>query len=99
PGSPDPFFYAQLQFASGILAFTFAGNALVKFRGTSDRLALILTCGFVFVGITLTTSSAVSLRLLEADRDASLRDPMTWVVSRTLLAVLLVAALAVESYV
>lgn len=93
---PDPLIYAQLQFASGILAFTFAGNALVKFRGTSDRLALILTCGFVFVGIALTSSSAVSLRLLESDHEASLRDPMTWVVSRTLLAVLLVAALVVE---
>jgi diguanylate cyclase (GGDEF)-like protein len=96
PLAPDPLIYAQLQFASGILAFTFAGNALVKFRGTSDRLALILTCGFVFVGITLTSSSIVSLRLLETDHDASLRDPMTWVVSRTLLAVLLVAALVVE---
>jgi len=96
PASPDPLFYAQLQFASGILAFTFAGNALVKFKGTSDRLALILTCGFIFVGITLTTSSAVSLRLWESDHSTSLRDPMTWVVSRTLLAVLLVAALVVE---
>ncbi len=93
---PDPLIYAQLQFASGILAFTFAGNALVKFRGAGDRLALILTCGFVFVGIALTSSSAVSFRLLESDHDASLRDPMTWVVSRTLLAVLLVAALIVE---
>jgi diguanylate cyclase (GGDEF)-like protein len=99
PASPDPLFYAQLQFASGILAFTFAGNALVKFKGMSDRLALILTCGFVFVGIALTSSSAVSLRLWESDHSASLRDPMTWVVSRTLLAVLLVAALAVEWYV
>ena len=96
PMTPDPLIYAQLQFASGILAFTFAGNALVKFRGSGDRLALILTCGFVFVGIALTSSSAVSLRLLESNRDASLRDPMTWVVSRTLLAVLLVAALIVE---
>ena len=99
PGSPDPFFYAQLQFASGILAFTFAGNALVKFKGTSDRLALILTCGFVLVGIALTSSSAVSLRLWETDHATSLRDPMTWVVTRTLLAVLLVAALVVEWHV
>jgi len=96
PMAPDPLLYAQIQFASGILAITIAGNALVKFRGTSDRLALILTCGFVFVGIALTSSSAVSLRLWETDHDASLRDPMSWVVSRTLLAVLLVAALIVE---
>jgi len=99
PATPDPLFFSQLQFASGILAFTFAGNALVKFRGTSDRLALILTCGFIFVGIALTSSSVVSLRLWEADPNANLRDPMTWVVSRTLLAVLLVAALAVEWYI
>lgn len=99
PLSPDPSLYAQLQFASGILAFTFAGNALVKFKGTSDRLALILTCGFVLVGIALTSSSAVSLRLWETDHSASLRDPMTWVVTRTLLAVLLVAALVVEWHV
>ena len=99
PAGPDALLFAQMQFASGILAFTFAGNALVKFRGTGDRLALILTCGFVFVAIALTSSSVVSLRLWEADHNANLRDPMTWVVSRTLLAVLLVAALAVEWYV
>jgi diguanylate cyclase (GGDEF)-like protein len=99
PLPSDPLLYEQMQFASGILAFTFAGNALVKFKGTSDRLALILTCGFIFVGITLTTSSAVSLRLWESDHGTSLRDPMTWVVSRTLLAVLLVAALVVEWHV
>ena len=96
PMAQDPLLYAQVQFASGILAVTIAGNALVKFRGTSDRLALILTCGFVFVGIALTSSSMVSLRLLETDHNASLRDPMSWVVSRTLLAVLLIVALVVE---
>jgi len=92
----DPLLYAQFQITSGVLAFAFAGAALVRFRGTLDRLPLILSCGFVLVGITLTTSSAVSLRLWEVDHSASLRDPITWVVSRTLLAVLLVAALLVE---
>ena len=94
--TPDPLLYAQLQITSGVLAFAFAGAALVRFRGTLDRLPLILSCGFVIVGIALTTSSAVSLRLWEADRNTSLRDPLTWVASRTLLAVLLVAALLVE---
>jgi diguanylate cyclase (GGDEF)-like protein len=94
--SPDPLLYAELQLTSGILAFAFAGAALVRFRGTLDRLPLILSCGFVIVGITLATSSVVSLRLWEADHNSSLRDPITWVVTRTLLAVLLVAALVVE---
>src|ERR1019366_3182881 len=44
--------------------------------------------------ITLVSSSFVSLRI--ADTDVSLRDPMTWVIGRTFLAVLLVSALAVE---
>jgi diguanylate cyclase (GGDEF)-like protein len=96
PAAPDALLYEQLQITSGVLAFAFAGAALVRFRGTLDRLPLILSCGFVIVGITLTTSSAVSLRLWEADHNASPRDPITWVVSRTLLAVLLVAALVVE---
>ena len=93
---PDPLLYGQLQITSGVLAFAFAGAALVRFRGTLDRLPLILSCGFVLVGITLTSSSAVSMRLWEADHNASLRDPISWVVSHTLLAVLLVAALVVE---
>jgi diguanylate cyclase (GGDEF)-like protein len=96
PSAPDPLLYQQLQITSGILAFAFAGAALVRFRGTLDRLPLILACGFVLVGIALTTSSAVFIRLWEANPNTSLRDPLTWVVSRTLLAVLLVAALVVE---
>src|ERR1019366_909759 len=44
--------------------------------------------------ITLVSSSLVSTRI--ADTDVSLRDPITWVIGRTFLAVLLVAGLAVE---
>jgi len=96
PSAPDPLLYQQLQITSGILALSFAGAALVRFRGTLDRLPLILACGFVLVGISLTTSSAVFIRLWESNPNTSLRDPITWVVSRTLLAVLLVTALVVE---
>jgi len=56
---PDPSPYAQLQLSSGILAFTFAAIALVRFRGTRDRLPLILACGFVIVGFALASSSPV----------------------------------------
>jgi diguanylate cyclase (GGDEF)-like protein len=93
---PDPLRYAQLQFTSGILALTFAATALVRFRGTRDRLPLMLAGGFLIVGVTLASSSLVVLRLSDGDSGAGLRDPMSWVMSRTLLALLFVAALVVE---
>lgn len=96
PTVPDPMLYGQLQFTSGILALTFAATALVRFRGTRDRLPLMLASGFLIVGATLASSSLVLLRLSESDSSVSLRDPMSWVMSRTLLALLFVAAFMVE---
>ena len=96
PTSPDPLFFGQLQFTSGIVAITFAGTALVRFRGTRDRLPLMLAVGFVIVGVTLASSSLGLPTLSPSDSAASLRDPMTWVIGRTLLAILLVSALLEE---
>lgn len=93
---PDPSLYAELQLTSGILAITFAAIALVRFRGTRDRLPLIFACGFVIVGFSLASSSLVFIHPSPAGYDISLRDPLAWVISRTLLAVLLVAGLVVE---
>lgn len=96
--SPDPLLFGQLQFTSGIVAIIFAGAAFVRFRGTHDRLPLILAAGFVIVGITL-ASSSLSLRTLSLlNSTADLRDPMTWVIGRTLLAILLVSALLVQKW-
>jgi len=94
-GSPairEPLLFSQLQFTSGIVALAFAGAAFIRFRGTRDRLALILAMGFILVGVTL-ASSSFGLASLST---AGLRDPMTWVIGRTLLAILLVAALLVQ---
>ena len=90
----DPFLYEQLQITSGILALIIGASALVKFRGTHERLPLVLASGFAIVGVTLVSSSLVSSHIV--DFDPSLSDPMTWVIGRTFLAVLLVAALVVE---
>ena len=88
----NPVLYAQLQFASGLLTIILAVAVLVRYLGTRGRLPLILACGFVIVGITLVGSSLFSILVSEFD----LRDPMTWVIGRTLLALLLIAALIVE---
>ena len=90
----DPLLFGQFQITSGLLALIIGVSALVRFRGTRERLPLILACGFAIVGITLVSSSLISPRI--ADTDVSLRDPMMWVIGRTFLAVLLVAALVVE---
>jgi diguanylate cyclase (GGDEF)-like protein len=96
PKSPDPLLFGQLQFTSGIIAVTFAGAAFVRFRGTRDRLPLILAAGFLIVGVTLASSSLGFRGLPPSVSTVSLRDPMTWVIGRTLLAILLVSALLVE---
>lgn len=96
PAWRNPLLYNQLQFASGILALTFAAAELVRFRATGDRLPLILASGFVVVGVALAVPSVVVLRSSASDHNALLRDPVTWVISRTLLALVLVAALVVE---
>jgi len=96
PSSPDPQLFGQLQFTSGIVAITFAGASFVRFRGTRDRLPLILAAGFVIVGVTLASSSLSLPTLSPFDSTASLRDPMTWVIGRTLLAILLASALLVQ---
>jgi diguanylate cyclase (GGDEF)-like protein len=94
PASHDPVLFGLLQITSGLLAIVVAASALVRFRGTRDRLPLVLACGFVIVGIALISSSLISFR--SSEFDVNLRDPMTWVIGRTLLASLLVAALVVE---
>ena len=47
----DPLFDTYLQMAGGLVAFTFAANALVRFRGTHDRVCLILAFGFVLAAL------------------------------------------------
>ena len=92
----DVWLYGEVEITTGFLALTFAALALVRFRGTSDRLPLILCCGFVIIGITLISSSFVTFHALTPDPNAALRDPMTWVFGCTVVALLMVVALAVE---
>ena len=92
----DAWLYGEVEITTGFLALTFAAIALVRFRGTSDRLPLVLSCGFVIIGITLISSSFVTFHSPAPDPNAPGRDPMTWVVACTVVAVLMVAALYVE---
>jgi diguanylate cyclase (GGDEF)-like protein len=87
--------FSYLQTVGSLLSFTYAANALVRFRGTHDRLTLMLALGFVLAGIIETLAVFSFYGQLSVGPDAS-RVPMAWMVGRTLLAVLLLAALVVE---
>ena len=95
-GSPQAYLY--LEVGGTLISFCYAANALVRFRGTHDRTALILAFGFVLSGIIETVGYFGLNDTLATGAVALSRVPMGWMVSRTLLAVLLLAALAVERF-
>jgi diguanylate cyclase (GGDEF)-like protein len=96
-GSPDAYLY--LEVGGTLVSFCYAANALVRFRGTHDRTALILAFGFVLSGIIETVGYFSLGDVLQGGPAALARIPMGWMVGRTVLAVLLLSAVAVERYI
>jgi diguanylate cyclase (GGDEF)-like protein len=92
----DPLFDTYLEMAGSLIAFTFAANALVRFRGTHDRISLILAFGFVVAGLIEAGTSMTSYRSMVAVSAGVEHVSIGWLAGRTLLGVLLLAALAVE---
>ncbi|MGB7434330.1 MAG: GGDEF domain-containing protein [Candidatus Acidiferrum sp.] len=95
-GAPTTYLY--LEVGGSLLCFCYAANALVRFRGTHDRIALILAFGFVLSGMIETIGYFGLNDLLHTGQVPLSHVPMGWMVGRTLLAVLLLAALAVERF-
>lgn len=98
-GSPymaDPLFDAYLEMAGSLIAFTFAANALIRFRGTHDRISLILAFGFVLAGLIEAGSSMTFYRGVLAVGPGSTNISLGWLAGRTLLGIILLAALGVE---
>ena len=96
-GSPDVYLY--LEIGGILLSFCYAANALVRFRGTHDRTSLILAFGFVLSGIIETVGYFGLNDVLAAGPGPYSRIPMGWMVGRTILAVLLLSAVAVERWI
>src|SRR5215472_10692254 len=94
----SPQAYLYLEVGGTLLCYCYAANALVRFRGTHDRTALILSFGFALSGIFETIGYFGFNDSLTAGTLVPSKVPLGWMVSRTLLAVLLLAALAVERY-
>jgi diguanylate cyclase (GGDEF)-like protein len=96
PFSSEPILYSYLQIVGSLLCFTYAANALVRFRGTHDRVTLILAFGFVLSGVIETAATFNFYNVLASGASGQIRVPLAWMVSRTLLALILIAALVVE---
>lgn len=93
----DQFIDVYLQMGGSLIAFTFAANAMVRFRGTHDRISLILAFGFALAGLIEAGSSMTLYRgmlVVPTGNDISLG----WLAGRTLLGTLMVAAVAVEKW-
>jgi diguanylate cyclase (GGDEF)-like protein len=98
PLQSDPILQGYLQVTTGLLAFVFAAVVLVRFQGTQDRISLILGSGFLLSGTILTASSVLFFQFLQ-EAPVHLRwAPVSWWVSRIVLALLLVVALLVEHF-
>src|SRR3979490_2241953 len=95
----SPQSYLYLEVGGTLLSFCYAANALVRFRGTHDRTALILSFGFVLSGIIETVSYFGLNEQIQADHVPMTSIPMGWMVSRTLLGVMLLAAILIERYI
>jgi len=94
-GSPQVYLY--LEVGGTLLSFCYAATALVRFRGTHDRTALILAFGFVLSGIIETVGYFGLSNALAAGLTVP-SIPTGWMVSRTLLAILLLAAISVDRF-
>lgn len=92
----DPLFDTYLEMAGSLIAFTFAANALVRFRGTHDRISLILAFGFVVAGLIEAGTSMTFYRGMLVTAIGPDHVSIGWLAGRTLLGILLLAALAVE---
>ncbi|HWQ02871.1 MAG TPA: GGDEF domain-containing protein [Candidatus Nitrosotenuis sp.] len=96
PYAANPFFFPYLEIVSSVMAFTFAASALVRFRGANDRIALMLSFGFVLAGLTDTYFGFSFYRQLNESPGTPLSVPWIWVVGHTFLAILFAIVLSVE---
>jgi diguanylate cyclase (GGDEF)-like protein len=92
--SADPLLGTYLDMAGSLIAFTFAANAMMRFRGTHDRISLILAFGFVLAGLIEAAMGMTSYHSMQAVNGNELS--LGWFAGRTLLGVVLLVALVVE---
>jgi diguanylate cyclase (GGDEF)-like protein len=96
PFTSEPILCSYLQIVGSLLCFTYAASALVRFSGTHDRLTLILAFGFVLAGAIETAATFNLYDILASGAFSQPHVPLAWMVSRTLLALVLISACLAE---
>jgi diguanylate cyclase (GGDEF)-like protein len=92
----EPVQYIFLSLFGSLLILTFAANALVRFRGTHDRIALILALGFALAALIEAAGNFDLYSAMVNGAALPLHVPLPWMVSCTLLGAVLILALVVE---
>ena len=92
----DPSLSASVDVIGVFLSFTIAANTLVRFRGTRDRMPLVLAIGFGASGLLELGATLELFRHLATAGPFIERARMSWMQSRTLLAETMLLAIAVE---
>ena len=96
PYRADPILDTYLEMAGSLVAFTFAANAMVRFRGTHDRISLIFAFGFVLAGLIEAGASMTFYRGMLITASLGTQISFGWLAGRTLLGILLIVGLVVE---
>jgi len=94
----DPVLYGYADVVGSVLAFTFAANMLVRFRGTHDRISLLFALAFLIPGLIELASGFVFRSAAVLGAAAETQIPAAWLTARTLLAVMLLSALVIERH-
>ena len=94
----EPVQYIFLSLFGSLLILTFAANALVRFRGTRDRISLILALGFALAALVEAAGNFDLYSAMVSGGASPLRVPLPWMISCTLLGALLILALFVERH-
>jgi diguanylate cyclase (GGDEF)-like protein len=92
----EPLHYVSLSLFGSLLILTFAANAVVRFRGTHDRISLILALGFALAALVEAGGNFDLYSVFFGGTALPTNVPLPWMVSRTVLGLLLLLALIVE---
>lgn len=94
----EPMQYIFLSLFGSLLILTFSANALVRFRGTRDRISLILALGFALAALVEAGGNFDLYSVMVSGTPLPSSVPLTWMVSCTLLGLLMLLALFVERH-
>lgn len=92
----NPVLWASAEIIAALLGFTIAANILVRFHGTGDRFSLFLGAAFGLDGL-IQLAGIVELHRELLSQTTAPRVPLYWMAGGTLLGVLLLVAISVDS--